>query len=249
MRFLALAVAAGTSVAVAIVVGTPAAGAQGVRAIAPRDPSLRFQGPGTGDEVWRYEAVSATGEATVMPLRLTRHEEPFTQDGRRLIRVSFQYDGPLVSADTLVALIDGLVPVQEVLHTADAVYQFEYDGAHVAISTQRRDSAAQHTVRELATPAFPFNQGEMVMRALPLEVGYHVLLPLFSEIDQVVEVDTVTVESGPSGAPQAGDHWLVRFADGAEIRTYEIEAASRRIVSVNVVYRRNGRRSRLVRVS
>jgi hypothetical protein len=78
--------------------------------------------------------------------------------------------------------------------------------------------------RRASQQSFALNEMETVIRSLPLRAGYQVILPLFSEIDESVEYDTVTVVGGPT-------------------------AKTREVLAETVTQRRSGKRMRFVPVA
>jgi hypothetical protein len=88
---------------------------------------------------------------------------------------------------------------------------------------------------------FNFQELDDLLRSLPLREGYERILPLFSEGDDSLEMDTVRVVSrDPTG------RWTLRFADPAIVATYEIDEQTRRIVRHEHVSRRSGATLRFV---
>jgi len=88
---------------------------------------------------------------------------------------------------------------------------------------------------------FNFQELDDLLRSLPLREGYERILPLFSEGDDSLEMDTVRVMTR-----DAGGRWTLRFADPAIVATYEIDERTRRIVRHEHVSRRSGATLRFV---
>jgi hypothetical protein len=88
---------------------------------------------------------------------------------------------------------------------------------------------------------FNFQELDDLLRSLPFREGYERILPLFSEGDDSLEMDTVRVMTR-----DAGGRWTLRFADPAIVATYEIDERTRRIVRHEHVSRRSGATLRFV---
>lgn len=78
------------------------------------------------------------------------------------------------------------------------------------------------------------------MRSLPYRLGYTAILPLYSEGDDAIEMDSVAVVDARP------DRWTIRFADPAIVATYGIDAATRRIVSYDVTGRKTHGKARKI---
>jgi len=139
--------------------------------------------------------------------------------------------GSAVFVDTTLVLRDGLVPVWEVAGNSRGWHaRFDYDRAKVRVDAVSPDSThrATHTY---AYPVFNFNELDAIVRALPLRDGYHTVVALYSEGDDGIEMDTLSVS-----APRSGGAWNVRFADPVIISNYEVDGATRRITALEVAY-------------
>jgi hypothetical protein len=116
----------------------------------------------------------------------------------------------------------GLAPVSEMALFGSTIKRWTYDGARVN----------QHTYDG---PVFNFQELDDLLRSLPLHEGYERILPLYSEGDDPLEMDTVRIVKRNEGA-----RWVIRFADPAIVATYEVDERTRRIVSHEYVSRRSG---------
>jgi hypothetical protein len=85
---------------------------------------------------------------------------------------------------------------------------------------------------------------DLLVRSAPFREGYSVVVPLFSEMDEAIEHDTITV----LGAEKLGDRngWRVRFADPAIVAEYVVEESSREILSHELTQRSTGVRLRFI---
>jgi hypothetical protein len=198
----------------------------------------------------RLELLAAGADSALSTVAFTRTERLIDLDGERGLLLSFAYGPPLNTADTLAVRRRDLMPRWEVLHVRGSRLRFQYRDTGVQAETTTSDSAPRRQTHTFDRAPFAFNELEAVIRSLPLRAGYEALLPLYSEIDGRVEMDTVSVvpsgESEGSGEPRAV--WRVRFADPAIVQTYEIDQRTRQVRSRQVVQRRGGRRMRYVQV-
>jgi hypothetical protein len=117
----------------------------------------------------------------------------------------------------------------------------------VRLNVELKDSVPQVRTRLTSQQSFAFNEMEAAMRSLPLRPGYQVILPLFSEIDELVEHDTITVVGGPASRDGVQpDSWMVRFADPAIVSIYAIDVKTREVLAETVTQRRSGKKMRYV---
>ena len=195
----------------------------------------------------RFEMLAPSGDSVAMRIALTREERVIPSGTEPEIMLTFAYGAPSNTVDTLVVRKRDLKPEWETLRTSAGVRHIVYDSARVRLNVEPKDSVSQLHTRPTAQHAFAFNEMEMVMRSLPLRDGYQAVLPLFSEIDEQVELDTITVVAGPGAGTGTSSHaWTVRFADPAIVSTYEIDVASRAVLTQTVIQRQSGRRMRYV---
>ncbi len=108
---------------------------------------------------------------------------------------------------------------------------------------QPHDSAQRAYDQSFPNNVFAFQEVELLARSLPFRQGFSVVVPLFSEVDHALEMDTLTVV-GPDTA-RAGA-WIVRFADPAIVSHYEIDRTSRAMVMSETSPRRSDVRMRYV---
>jgi hypothetical protein len=90
-------------------------------------------------------------------------------------------------------------------------------------------------------PVYAFSEIETIVRSLPFRPHYSAVVPLYSEGDDAVEMDSLAVVND-----RPGTVWTVRFADPAVVATYGVDASSRRIVNYEVTSRKTRGRARKV---
>jgi hypothetical protein len=195
-------------------------------------------------EVQRTLSRAATGDTTEHESVRTTVEErliPLADGGRGLMRISSGHYSAGDFTDTLVMHRDGLAPVWERLRYRRQRYakEIEYGDASLHQVNHLGDSTRSFEKR-FSLPVFAFSEVDLVVRSLPYASGYHTILPLYSEGDDSLEIDTVAVVG------RAGHGWTVRFADPAIVATYVIDSTSRRVTQYDVTSRRNGARARRV---
>lgn len=120
---------------------------------------------------------------------------------------------------------NGMIPLWEVSTLGPRRTTYAYSGARVRRSLTQPDSAKKVVEHDFGTPMFYFEALDDIIRSVPLRAGYQAILPLYSEGDDGIEMDTVRVE----GRDSAGV-WNVRFADPVIIAQYGIDGRTRNIV-------------------
>ncbi|MEO8479960.1 MAG: hypothetical protein ABI542_10055 [Gemmatimonadota bacterium] len=143
--------------------------------------------------------------------------------------------------DSLAFARETFAPTWERLDLGTRKILLEYRGRVVRRTVQAGDSAAVASETEFPEPVLAFNQVEMIVRSVPLQVGYTVVLPLYSEIEGAVESDTITVESGPRKV-DSRILWRVRFADPVIVAYYTVDGISHSVVSYESTSRATGAR-------
>ncbi len=146
-------------------------------------------------------------------------------------------------ADSLLARRRGLAPVREHLENGRKSLTFAYQGRRVVGFTVVQGSAPQAFDTTFAQVPFARTEDELLVRTLPLDPGFQAVVPMFSETDEALELDTITVLPSDSTSP---DLRRVRLADPAIVETYTVAASSGEILAREVVQRRSGTRLRLV---
>lgn len=158
------------------------------------------------------------------------------------IVVASAWRPPLTSVDTMMIAPHGLRPVREVLAFNGFTRRYQYAGNHVWGTVQHADSAQRKVDRMFPEPVFAFSEVELLVRAVPFRSGWSIVVPLFSESDEDVEHDTITVVSPIQLRDNGRDlgAWIIRFADPAIVSTYILSAHSREILSIDTQQRRTG---------
>jgi hypothetical protein len=182
--------------------------------------------PVSFDSTWVLDVLSVSGTKTQRKIgQVERHE--LTVPGGRLA-VTFKWDQPVLTADSLVVQPGTLVPVSERYAYRGTLYTYRYDGPHVVGTIQHADSTPKALDMTFDQPVFAFNEIELLVRAAPRWIGYHAVMPIFSEVDHALEVDTIDVVSGARLA--TGDSLIkVRFADPVITTLYTVRASTYRV--------------------
>ncbi len=131
--------------------------------------------------------------------------------------------------DSALVLRDGLSPIWEVQHSGTHSIRIDYSGSRVRRSDSAPDTALRQVDHTYDVPVFHFNELDQLIRSVPLRTGYYAILPLYSEGDDALEMDTVRVE----GQDSAGV-WNVRFADKVIVGHYGIDGSTREMVRYEV---------------
>jgi hypothetical protein len=144
------------------------------------------------------------------------------------------YDSVFVDRTDLHPLREHMAYLQRKLDKS-----FDYDLGRVHQVTTSHDSVST-IERRYDVPVFAFSEIEMLVRSLPYHDGYTAILPLYSEGDDAIEMDSVSlIASRP-------ERWTIRFADPAIVAIYGIEPATRRIVSWEVTNRKTNGKGRKI---
>jgi hypothetical protein len=120
--------------------------------------------------------------------------------------------------------------------------RFQYSGNHVWGTVQHADSAPRSFDRVFVEPVFAFNEVELLVRSTPLQPGWSAVVPLFSEADEDVEHDTITVIR-PTTVQRGGHEqraWIIQFADPAIVSSYTLLDRTREISEIETRQRRTG---------
>jgi hypothetical protein len=190
--------------------------------------------------------AAGTGDTTEHERSHVTRGETLLPDEQVLLRTEWQ--PPFTTVDSLVVSRRDLAPVRERLFAGGAIRVFQYLGRRVVGTVTVKDSAPRPYDTTFAEAPFAFNEVEVLVRSVPFRAGVTEVMPLFSEIDQAIEHDTVTV-LGTATAPL--DHaprvWRVRFADPAIVTVYDVNQDSRRILGAVTTQRQSGTRFRYAR--
>ena len=219
---------------------------------APLPDVYHVVGPGSGEltsstlsavsQTERTFSRAATGDTAERQSLVARVDEHVINDpsGPILVRVTTGHYAGGDYYDSLFVRRASLQPVREHLSYLQRKLdkRFDYRGKSVHQTNTTSDSSSTFE-RDYATPVFAFSEIETIIRSLPLRRGYVAILPLYSEGDDALEMDSVAVSQA-----SPGDRWVVRFGDPAIIATYELQGSTRRIVSYEVISRKTGGRAR-----
>jgi hypothetical protein len=134
-----------------------------------------------------------------------------------------------VFMDSALVLRDGLSPIWEIQHSGTHSIRIDYSGTRVRRSDSAPDTALRRVEHTYDVPVFHFNELNQLIRSVPLRAGYYAILPLYSEGDDALEMDTVRVEGRDSTGV-----WNVRFADKVIIGHYGIDGSTREMVRYEV---------------
>jgi len=200
----------------------------------------------------RVMSRAATGDTSAKErgkVRIEQHVAPVNGVVNvQLIKLGHYAAGDFV--DTMSMTRDGLRPITERMQFGSTVKTIHYDGDRLHETIQVGDSVPRALDRSFPMPVFGFNQLELVLQSLPLRPGFHAILPLYSEGDDSLELDTATVvKLAQSSDRSPSASWTVRFADPAIVSTYVIDTLSRRITSYEVQARKSGMHSWIERES
>lgn len=169
---------------------------------------------------------------SVNAVRGVGHEQVrhITYRGRPAIRLVKTVDlNGLMYVDSSTVLAEGLAPQLEVSILGPRRATYVYDGARVHRSVTQPDSATKTTDHDFGTSMFHFEGLDEVIRSIPLRPDYRTIVRLYSEGDDAIETDTISVE----GRDRSGI-WNVRFADPVIIAHYGIDGTTRRIVHYDI---------------
>jgi hypothetical protein len=227
----------GITMVSAALIGVVTAGStrSGPALLAPGSPDLAAgHFAGRCDSVWfESRRLNDTSEAALPAQRLDEYVT--TYRGRPAVLQVAQVGGSQTYVDSALMYRDGLAPIWEVSRNGTRVTRFTFDGSHVRTTVTNGEAAPDTKEHHYEVAVFPFQQLDAVIRSLPLRRGYEALLPLYSEGDDAVEIDTVRVEDrGPNGV------WRVRFADPAIVATIGVDETSRAQVAYAHTFRQDG---------
>jgi hypothetical protein len=194
-----------------------------------------------------FQGLSLSGDSVTMRIPLERSEHVIAGSAGMDLLIAYRYAPPTSTGDSLVVNRASLAPRHETLRVSKRSIDLEYTAASVDIVTRWDSGGTIHHLQPLTTPAFAFNEREQVIRSLPLAAGYRAILPLFSEIDEHVELDSVAVV-GRGRTTAGASVWRVRFADPAIVVTYDIDVTTRQAVTESVFQRQSARTMRYLQV-
>jgi hypothetical protein len=131
--------------------------------------------------------------------------------------------------DSSAVLADGLAPLWERSTFGSRRKTYDYEGARVHRTITQPDSATKISDHDFGAPMFHFEGLDAVIRSIPLRPDYRTIVRLYSEGDDAIETDTISVD----GRDRSGV-WNVRFADPVIIAHYGIDGNTRRIVRYDI---------------
>jgi hypothetical protein len=155
--------------------------------------------------------------------------------GKPALLLVAQTRGIPAFVDSALVYRDGLAPIWETTRSGAQMTRYTYEGSRVGIAIATGDSVLTRREHRYHVPVFNFQELDALIRSLPLRRGYSALLPLYSEGDDSVEVDTVSV-----AGREAHGVWRIRFADPAVVATIDVDEASRGQVAYSHVFRKDG---------
>lgn len=95
--------------------------------------------------------------------------------------------------DTSIVMRRGLAPVTEAWRSGDKRIRYAYAGPSVRRTVITPDSGVSVREHRFAVPVFHFNELTLLARSLPLRTGFRAIVPLYSEGDDALERDTLSV--------------------------------------------------------
>lgn len=183
-----------------------------VRSAAPCKISVQNVLFGLTSGAFPGDASGSTSNAAhdaVLPGNRGNRRHHLRAGPRADLLVEYSYAPPITAVDSLVVDRATLAPKTEALRQQGRTVRLEYSPTSVDVTIQPDTGAAVGHARPLARPAFAFNQRELVIRSLPPREGLQAILRLFSEADEAVEMDTVSVVGDVPGAT-GHSAWRVR---------------------------------------
>lgn len=194
-----------------------------------------------------FQGFSLSGDSVTMRIPLERSEHIIAGPTGTDLVIAYRYGPPTSTGDSLTVIRASLAPRHETLRISNRRIDLEYTATSVDIVTRWDSGGAVRHAKPLTTPTFAFNEREQVIRSLPLAAGYRAIIPLFSEIDENVELDSVAVVARDHTSAGAAV-WRVRFADPAIVVTYAIDTITRQAITESVLQRQSGRVMRYLQI-
>ncbi|HEX8946152.1 MAG TPA: hypothetical protein VF785_23655 [Gemmatimonadaceae bacterium] len=202
--------------------------------------------PAFGDEAQRLRVtIQGAADSVERPMSEKTWSLKSVAGAPNRVLVTSSWPAPYSSIDSLVVERNGLVPVREWLSYRGVTRDYQFLGNRVRGTVQHVDSAARTIDLTFPEDVFAFSEVELLVRSLPLRPAFTTVVPLFSENDEAVEHDTMTVVARDR-SPEREPGWIVRFADPAIVTRYVIGERSRAILAAETTQRRSGARLRYV---
>ena len=174
------------------------------------------------------------------------------QRGRAVVRRAITYRSAQgMQRDTILFDRQTLAPIWQHWDLGSARLSVQFDGRRVSGTVTPRDSAARTMAHQLDTPVFIGAYGELVVQALPLATGYHIILPFYQYETGTSEQDTVQVERSEQVRSASGPRaaWVATFRDPYLIVTYWIDRQNRQLLRWESTQRRTGAVFRMVPIA
>lgn len=153
------------------------------------------------------------------------------------LSVVASWSAPVSSLDSLVFDRRTLAPREERLSSPGLRFRYHYDGSRISGSLERGDSAPRAIERSFDGPVFAFNEVDVLAQSLR-HIPATFVVPLFSESDADLELDTLSVVTDTTVAGRPA--WVVRFADPVIVQRYVIDSATRRTLRLTTRQRKSG---------
>ena len=188
----------------------------------------------------RSMSQAATGDTTPHEAVVAHIEETSGSDstGPTFLRVtSGHYSGGDYYDSILVRRAD-LLPIREHMAYIQRHLEKRMEYLHDGTTVHQTNTVGDSTVtfdKSYTVPVYGFSEIEMIIRSLPFHPYYTAIVPLYSEGDDALEQDSITVVND-----RPGKRWTVRFADPVVVAMYGIDASSRQILSYYVRNRKSG---------
>lgn len=195
---------AGSAASFLLAVLTPPSLPDDLGMLLPGDRTLIPSGLTAGDSsqqhFFRIDSTGAERAGGGEHVTLIR---PVAGDPSRLLLI-WQLRSPRGEmADTMRVRMPGLIPEWERLVTPQGTNTYEYDGGTVRSRLVRGDSAPVVKEQRYPQPVFGFNELDALIRSIPYAPGYTRVVPLYSEGDNDIEYDTLTVLGRAAGGSEA----------------------------------------------
>ena len=214
--------------------------AQGQSVLLPGSHDLTTaQLPGASGTIHIFGSNAGdTAQTTIATVHYERHLVAHVAERHNEPGVILIFEGGAAGqtfSDSALFMLHSLAPVWEIAQSPDVNEHFTYDGAHVTATRVKRDSGERHFDTTYAVPVFTFQLRNELIESVPLHSGYRAILPIYSEGDHALEMDTVLVTAG-----KAAHEWQVRYGDPVIVGTFTIDGRTREITGYSHTFRKNG---------
>lgn len=188
------------------------------------------------DSVWYLvrDSAGASAERVLLPRQVRESITIYRGKSAVLVTTAMTAAGTL-HTDSALFYRDGLAPISETSWDGAQGRRYDFDGDQVRIRDLGPGTSDSVTVHQYPAPVFNFAQLDALLRSLPFRPGFEALVPLYSEGDDALEIDTVRVDR----VDERGV-WHLRFADPAIVASIEIDSTSRLQVGYAHQFRTNG---------